>query len=459
MQEKEISAKKASESETSPKSVVDCSSQVVESSVQMSAMESKFYSLASRIRDISEKTKCAKNDAEIIQMAIDKTKMVLTSKFSDCAQGFRCSLLIDCILISSGEAQNKKAAKHFAFQKATEILCRPYLKIQKVSVTSDDYRLVGSTEPFEPLSSPVGRQPAKRRFNTSITKLGQETKANIQCLARLQKNTVGEKRMRLAPGLKEVLAEFVVMEQVTANAVTTLQLSASMCHYELSYEFLDLPDRKSCCKVSLNGNVLADFVGESEVSSKLEAAEVALKMLKENCYTVVYKQMEERDANDSVQREAVIGDALQKQAIPESNLGNRLLKKIGWTGGGLGKQGNVGIVEPVSLESVINREGLGLSAMKGIPKDFPQKISNIIQEYMHSEKQEDLVFSPTFTKEERAIIHQQSRKYHLRNKSHGQNEDRYLVLSRKRAPLELVAHIRANGGETNKYILKPPGNS
>lgn len=463
MQERAISAKKASESERSSKFVAATTSiNPVESPDQMSVMESKFYSLASCIRDLRAKAKCAANDAEIIQMAVDKKKMVANSKIDDVAHGFRCSLLIDCILISSGEAQSKKAAKHLAFQKAAELLCRPYLKIEKISATLDDYRLVGSVEAFETSSSPVGivgRQPVKRQFNTSVTKLGQETKANIGCLAKRQKDTFEEKQKRPVAELKQSLAEFVIIERVTGNAVSTLSQSADMCRSELSFEFLDLPDGKSRCKVSLNGIVLADCVGESKVSLKLEAAELALKLLKEKCYTVIYKQLEQADAKNTVQRDTVISDTLQKQMIPESNIGNRLLKKIGWTGGGLGKEGNLGIVEPVSLESVINREGLGLSANKGISKDFPLKISNIIQEYMHSDKQEDLVFSPTFTKEERVIIHQQSRRYQLKNKSYGHDEDRFLVLSRKRTPLELIAHVLANGGETTKYILKPPGSS
>ena len=47
-------------------------------------------------------------------------------------------------------------------------------------------------------------------------------------------------------------------------------------------------------------------------------------------------------------------------------------------------------------------------------------------------------------------------RYGLRTRSHGLDAERYLVLSRKRTPGELVAHIRANGGETYKYILKLP---
>lgn len=35
------------------------------------------------------------------------------------------------------------------------------------------------------------------------------------------------------------------------------------------------------------------------------------------------------------------------EAIPENNMGHKLLRLMGWSGGGLGKAGNEGIIEPV----------------------------------------------------------------------------------------------------------------
>lgn len=422
------------------------------------SMEAKYYLLASCLRDISNKAKSVKNDAEIVQMALDKAKMACVSKFKDCEGGFSCDLLIDCVLIATGIASNKKTAKHLAYEKATELLRKPYLKIENIAEAKDEYRLLGSIEPFKTPDSPSCA--TRCNFSTGITKLGQDTKSNIQCLAKLQKTNVSGGRKRPATGLTEICAGFVVMEHANANTLSTLKTSADVCHMELKYEFVDLPDARSRCQILLDDFVLMDFIGDSRASAKTEAAKRALQLLKKRCYTIISKQIEDAcDANDTVLRETLTDDVQKIQNIPESNIGNRLLKKIGWTGGGLGKEGNKGIVEPVSLESVINREGLGLNAEKGISKDFPQKIQKIIEDYMHSEKQEDLIFSSTFTKDERAVIHQKARKFQLKNKSYGQNEDRFLVLSRKRTPAELVAHIRANGGETSKYILESPGGS
>jgi len=140
--------------------------------------------------------------------------------------------------------------------------------------------------------------------------------------------------------------------------------------------------------------------------------------------------------------------------IPESNVGSLLLKKMGWTGGGIGKGGNEGIEEPVSLTAVINRAGLG----SGVCGDFAKSVNRIVMDYLRSDREDDLVFAMEFSNEERAVIHAEARKHaqQLRTRSYGSKNARYLVLCRRRSPAELVRHIRANGGETLKYILKEP---
>jgi hypothetical protein len=46
--------------------------------------------------------------------------------------------------------------------------------------------------------------------------------------------------------------------------------------------------------------------------------------------------------------------------IPESNRGYQMLRKMGWTGGGLGKKGKEGIEEPIVVNKVCGRRGLGM---------------------------------------------------------------------------------------------------
>lgn len=88
---------------------------------------------------------------------------------------------------------------------------------------------------------------------------------------------------------------------------------------------------------------------------------------------------------------------------------------MGWTGGGVGARGNKGLAEPVAVTMtnhvLLNREGLGLHGDHAKAMvDFKKKITEVIDNYTKSEKQEDLAFSPEFSKEERAFIHQYSQK-------------------------------------------------
>lgn len=208
------------------------------------------------------------------------------------------------------------------------------------------------------------------------------------------------------------------------------------------------------CSITLREDVIADVIAEDRKTAKRDVSGKALQLLKQHCWTIKVKKTVDSE-EPGLTRDEVSGEAAQS-VIPESNIGSKLLKKMGWSGGGVGKYG-AGIAEPVSMSSVINREGLGMSAEKGIATNFAENIKKAIQSYVRSNDQNDLVFSSSFTKEERAIIHKESVKFNLKSVSHGQGEERFLSLSRKRTAYELFLYIQAQGGETSKYILLPPG--
>jgi hypothetical protein len=73
---------------------------------------------------------------------------------------------------------------------------------------------------------------------------------------------------------------------------------------------------------------------------------------------------------------------------------------------------------------VINREGLGLAATRGITDDFRQRVVDVLESYATSDRQEDLVFAPQFRQEERIIIHNECRRLHLKSKSKGSGRER-----------------------------------
>ena len=61
-----------------------------------------------------------------------------------------------------------------------------------------------------------------------------------------------------------------------------------------------------------------------------------------------------------------------EKALGPDSVGHRLLKMMGWSGGGLGKGGS-GISDPITAASVINREGFGT---KSAAAEFKTKVSN-----------------------------------------------------------------------------------
>jgi len=74
-------------------------------------------------------------------------------------------------------------------------------------------------------------------------------------------------------------------------------------------------------------------------------------------------------------KEAAIKDGKEKaeKAIDESNVGNRMLKAMGWKeGSGLGKKGT-GIVAPIKTEIVSERAGLGSDVVPSNPGDTYQE--------------------------------------------------------------------------------------
>ena len=71
----------------------------------------------------------------------------------------------------------------------------------------------------------------------------------------------------------------------------------------------------------------------------------------------------------------------------------------------------------------------------------------------------DLVFTTGFDNDQRKEMHQVARRLGLKSKSFGKGEDRHLTISRKFNAITLVQELLRNGGETEKYVLIPPGQS
>ena len=261
------------------------------------------------------------------------------------------------------------------------------------------------------------------------------------------------------------LSQFILIDSTslnhTVNELALLHNSANFNRVVLKLEYENETNGVGC-SLFLSDIIVAIAHGLTKEEAKQQAVSESLKNLRECCYTIKIKQAVDSE-ECGLTKEQLLSDIQQSgqsggKVIPDSNIGNMLLRKMGWAGGGCGKYGS-GIAEPVKAEMIIGREGLGLSAEKGVGKNFHEKVTNMLQDYIMSDEQQDLHFSSELLKEERAIIHKIGQKLGLKTNSKGKNENRYLIVSRKRSAQELLQHVRESGGSTSKYELIPPSDS
>jgi len=139
-------------------------------------------------------------------------------------------------------------------------------------------------------------------------------------------------------------------------------------------------------------------------------------------------------------------------AIPSDNIGYKLLTKMGWTGGALGKNNDGNVPQLLPLISYDNHVGFGFAR----PISFTA-IRRLIAEYIRSGNHDDLVFSAELTSEEREMILTEARKNHLRSRCYYRGrKDPYVAVSMQRNPLEILNYLLENGGESQKYRLREP---
>ena len=397
--------------------------------------------------------------------ALNELKMVQSTD-EDCNQsGYICELAIDGIFVGTGTDRNKKGARGAAYAMAVEVIRKPYLDI--VEITPGKKTLVGSDiyiENFRRSVPPVITTLSKRQEK----KLAKKAKKDIAQQSQQQlggpRNWGGGKggagtfaKKPPQEVCSDDLSEFVILQHKflkhSHNAMAILQQSVAFNKANLELDHTAVGGNIHFT-VTLQGQLIGKSTGPGVPAAKLGACEAALGMLRKICHTILIKRNEDT-CEEGISRNEVVGDASKKtNIIPDSNVGNKLLKKMGWTGGGVGKDGT-GISEPIPAEiTVIKREGLG--SRSGADGQVLNHLRTMVRNYAASGDQNDLAFEPDFDNNERAAIHQEAKKVGLKSQSRGKNEARYLILSRKRNKSELMRHITMSGGSTSKYELVPP---
>ncbi|XP_056395788.1 NF-kappa-B-repressing factor isoform X2 [Hyla sarda] len=238
------------------------------------------------------------------------------------------------------------------------------------------------------------------------------------------------------------------------TAICQLNATAQFNQVSLEYVFEKMSGVDWKCQVLLEQELVGEAIGIKK-NVKREAAEAALMTLKKT-QPVIINNVKKGPAEDAISRNQIQGLSNKeafKQQIKEDNIGNQLLRKMGWTGGGLGKEGE-GIAEPISVKEQFSREGLGLTTT-GKKMITKRDLDKMIRNYAVSNSQEDLTFSRELSNEERKNIHQLAQRYGLKSKSYGQGNLRFLVVSRKRNREDLIHQLRQEG-QVGSYALVLP---
>lgn len=258
------------------------------------------------------------------------------------------------------------------------------------------------------------------------------------------------------------LGSFVLIEDHSGcpqGPVGILARSAA-ANNNVPYRFRPF-DNGQYCTVELAGHVLGSSIGQTKMS-KHEAAAEALEVLRSCVPTVVIKKQIDMWGDEvtlpSEKGATTSGEEPCGAQIPSDNVGHRLLTRMGWTGGGMGRGGR-GIVQPMMPTEASGRQGLGYVAQKGSPQNPDKLLRRIADkaclEYATNQVLQDLVFSPALSKRLGTSLFETAKRYGLRctrvKRPHGKS----YVVSHRMLPQQLLSKIRSEG-PTSKYEFVEP---
>lgn len=276
-------------------------------------------------------------------------------------------------------------------------------------------------------SSPANINAYSAKHNTLINEFSplsnQFTKPQI--------NKIERKKDELIPGLTLYLPN--PLKNESENPICTINDSCQRCN--IFIEFVDdgcmeIPKGRSLftCVLLIKSLEIAIGEGGTKKAAKVDAATKGIATLMDK-QTVIYKTDINHDHLKTVEKGALVKQAYETAPkLDDSNVGNKLLRKMGWKGsGGVGKHEH-GIADPVFLQAAEGRKGVGTVGQRTIKR---KTVEETLLEFIRNEEQAELRFSKELCNEERALIHRMCQRYGLKHKSHGKGEERYLVVSKK----------------------------
>ncbi|BFZ05956.1 hypothetical protein BsWGS_08995 [Bradybaena similaris] len=363
---------------------------------------------------------------------------------------YSCQILIERIEVASETGPSKNKAKTNVCEAALKVIMMPRLEIIQ---TGDKHPVLKGTSSLQDRNM---CQILPAQYDTTQASSSRSYKQELSDKAVSYNKETNVKKVRSNQHEFKALEDFIILEKMNSSSRNAFKILKQSVHFNkvlMEYDFY--PDEMATrCVVKIEGEVVADVLGSSKSEAKKTASGECLRFLRSCCWVLKTKQAV--DSSTTISKEEIEEARLNSNQISSDNIGCRMLQKMGWSGGGVGKYGT-GILEPITVVNVLNRQGLGLNAARGVSDGYRQRIKEVIKNYVASGGLEDLVFSFKFSNDEEKIIRNECRKLGLQCVSRGKKNKRILCVSRKLSANELFEHIMACGGETAKYKLFPPG--
>lgn len=319
-------------------------------------------------------------------------------------------------------------------------------KLQRTFVTASDAASSKVKGRLNSKPTSLNRRDAQPKQNhrsdsvTSYNNIGYNTESYVP-----------PKRLRTL-GTPSPYGDIVLVERPGDIPQNILAQAVNASGGNLEWQFDRLSNYCKCI-VLLNSKRLAEARAPNQKAAKKEASINGLQELKKYYYTIKIKST--ADGTATVTTSTMLKSAATYEILPTDNIGAKLMKLMGWEGGGLGKS-EQGIKEPVTLKHQVSKEGLGLKYSSSNTKQLTIRSRDILRKYLLGDMKKDLVFSSDFTNEERAVVHRVARQMGLKSQSYGPKNQRTLVVSRKIDVKDLVEELKSLGGVTDKYQLIAP---
>ncbi|XP_070512060.1 NF-kappa-B-repressing factor isoform X2 [Cardiocondyla obscurior] len=150
----------------------------------------------------------------------------------------------------------------------------------------------------------------------------------------------------------------ILWEREGDTMFNTLVYSVTLCGCKLKWKYAKRQNGEWRCSLFLDSEELSYSINTTKIAAKDETIAVACEKLRKRCYTVKVKYDSARKFNleEEMKRQDSVSNKCEHNlmnSVPNNEwrgsncIGEKLMKLMGWTGGGLGKS-EQGVVEPMS---------------------------------------------------------------------------------------------------------------